>query len=1293
MARTAPAPNIPPIPGMCPSVAVMGGGAGGGGGSGDGAGDGDGNGGAGGNGNGDGASGDGRNGGQGCGDPVCPATGRVFVDVYDFGFPGPFPLKLERSYNSRASHVAFDLGFGWNHSFGVRIIEKRSTYLVWDERCKPLNFDAPAEGEAVQNAQGLQLRRAAGALTLKRLDGSVLSFVSMGDGEHRLSAIKDRHGNTIQVLRGDRGELTGLIDSAGRRYRIQCDARGSIAKVSVATNAQLTEWLQLVQFEYDAEGRLVRAQDPGGFVWAYHYEGNLLTQHETPTGLSYFYRYDGLTKDARCIESWGAYPPGVEDPALKQPLPTIDGKPVPGIHYVALNYLPFRVTEVHDGCGLQRFFSDDEGRVIKQVDAASGVTTRTFDPDTSQLTSEVDALGKCRTVDRQDGVSTGVRYADGLGRHRVWLSALEEVETDDATGGVVQRSYDPHGNLKVIHHADGSTEASTWDDRGLLRTHADRQGRVTTYTHDAQGNNISTVLPDGSVEERAYDYLGRCISLEDGAGRRSYYRWDARNEIVEKTHADGTRTTVTWDANRRPTQITEGSQTTRFRYGGMGWLASKVEPDGATYQFRYDLQGRLVEATNPAGRKHTIEYDAAGRAVAQTTYEGERILKRFDAVGRAKAFTTADGKYNFEYDELGRLLKIDAPKGSSLEMKPGPFGFLKLKSGSVAVERDYDPDGNVTRERQGDHTSKIEWSGGAVARIKGDVGPEVHFEYGRTGRPSRIASDTTCVDLEAADGDDLVDLLGSSLVVRRTYGPNGFLSRQLWAKLDPSLPREEQARPGSASVILSREYEFDDNWLLRRTRDEAGRVEDVELDLAGRLLAINEYSPKGHVKRSESPRDAAGNVRMPHTRYDARGRPIEVAGEKLEYDARGRLIRRVTDEGAWTYEWSAFSELVSVRSPRRHVKLQYDGMRRRVGKRVYEQNRLVEHRSYVWSGDTLLREIDELRGTTRTYLKPDQSWLPVGFVDEGPEGRRVAFFVHDTSGAVDAVVDETGKMLFRGRRTPFGVEPQEGSDPSIRERLVNQHWDEDVGFVYNRYRWFDPRTGVFLSPDPLLLEGSDDLREYSSNSFSYADPRGLSNNVHTGQFNRAQPPPYGHPNRPPAPQSTSDLTTRYLSAPGHWATNGGNTAANPPGFAVANGRFRTDSSSFSDGSPEAAAIRNTVDAAGNRYGCHSCGASSPGTSNGHWIPDHQPPASQVRAADRAGAPVGQVRLYPHCQNCSDTQRDRLRDQGNRSRRTQTSEDARVRNAQQVSAAQSDARRRPARPDSSRNRIPQPRVRD
>src|SRR5690242_15516174 len=100
MARTAPAPDIPPIPGMCPSIAVLAGGGDMGNGSGKGAGDGSGDAGAGAGNGGEQATPDGRNAqsGSGCGgsggcpghhahgsgtasrgDPVDVVTGRVFT--------------------------------------------------------------------------------------------------------------------------------------------------------------------------------------------------------------------------------------------------------------------------------------------------------------------------------------------------------------------------------------------------------------------------------------------------------------------------------------------------------------------------------------------------------------------------------------------------------------------------------------------------------------------------------------------------------------------------------------------------------------------------------------------------------------------------------------------------------------------------------------------------------------------------------------------------------------------------------------------------------------------------------------------------------------------------------------------------------------------------------------------------------------------------------------------------------------------------------------------------------------
>lgn len=130
MARTAPVPNIPAIPGMNPGIFVMGGGGAGGGGSGKGGKGQGGAQGAGGENAGDGAEGGGENAGScgagsgaGCpnpshggsgtaaGDPVDVFSGRVYtLPTIDLALGGPLPLRVWRVYSSHARER--DIGLG-----------------------------------------------------------------------------------------------------------------------------------------------------------------------------------------------------------------------------------------------------------------------------------------------------------------------------------------------------------------------------------------------------------------------------------------------------------------------------------------------------------------------------------------------------------------------------------------------------------------------------------------------------------------------------------------------------------------------------------------------------------------------------------------------------------------------------------------------------------------------------------------------------------------------------------------------------------------------------------------------------------------------------------------------------------------------------------------------------------------------------------------------------------------------------------------------------------------------------
>ncbi|MEV0663875.1 RHS repeat-associated core domain-containing protein [Actinomadura luteofluorescens] len=64
-----------------------------------------------------------------------------------------------------------------------------------------------------------------------------------------------------------------------------------------------------------------------------------------------------------------------------------------------------------------------------------------------------------------------------------------------------------------------------------------------------------------------------------------------------------------------------------------------------------------------------------------------------------------------------------------------------------------------------------------------------------------------------------------------------------------------------------------------------------------------------------------------------------------------------------------------------------------------------------------------------------------------------------------------------------------------------------------------------------------------------------------------------------------------------------------------------------DGDIDDPFVRNLIDEAGNANGCHTCGATTPGTKSGSWIPDHQPPTKAV-------SPGTPQTAFPHCWGCA-----------------------------------------------------------
>ncbi len=94
---------------------------------------------------------------------------------------------------------------------------------------------------------------------------------------------------------------------------------------------------------------------------------------------------------------------------------------------------------------------------------------------------------------------------------------------------------------------------------------------------------------------------------------------------------------------------------------------------------------------------------------------------------------------------------------------------------------------------------------------------------------------------------------------------------------------------------------------------------------------------------------------------------------------------------------------------------------------------------------------------------------------------------------VNANGDEAGDVTWAARYEAWGVMEEEYNPHQIHQpiRFQGQQLDEETGLHYNRFRYYDPRVGRYLTQDPIGLAGGPSLYQYAAwNSLQKVDPLG-----------------------------------------------------------------------------------------------------------------------------------------------------------------------------------------------------------
>lgn len=1085
------------------------------------------------------------------GHPIDVASGDFFADDIDFELTGVAQLTFGRTYNTRflrsgelsqlgsAPNAYLPYGHGWRPSWlhqlrttltGFVYTKADGTELVLDDSLEM--FDK--YGRVLSPVHSLELTKLDnGNVRLvgfgRDRETQSLVFEPHNAGSFRLSAIERTKEARIDIVYDTTADLpTSLVQRRERRALIleHSDKLGRLSTVHLRLADGSIR--QVLGFGYDAHGRLSEVADERGLSARYTYDdAGRMTNDEKRGGALYTIRYD---RRGRCTYAAGSG--RYEERTLR-----FDESA--------------RTTLVRDSHGgVTTYEWNEAGQVVKTTTPEGEITRSNFD-ELGRLTSQTDANGVCSEVtydelghvleDRILGGST-LRYEYDANHN-----LLNTYELDGNSGELLFRtqfSYDGDHNLVRAQENDdppwqyvysrwgellstqapsGATSHHAYNDIGGLERATDFDGHEWTWTRDLFGRVLSEIDPLGHTWKVDYlDAEGRSTRLTEPDGRVYIHLISDDDRIIRQLLPGGRVRHAELSFCGLLTSVTdEEGAVTRLAWGTEpGELTSIVNANGHEYRFGYDADMRLVSRrtfdgrvlrTKWEGERKAITWDAANRP---TQYS-------YDGVGRLQCQRNADGETNFSYDRRGFVTRLASPS-STLELQRDRNGRVVAETrDGIRVTRQLDIMGLPTSQTS-------------------SRGYHAHFAWSQTGLLRSVQYKDTAITFERdAVGREVRRHLGEAGTLDSHHDPVGRIISQAFR------PRAPRAGDGGSLLSFSRRYGFDARGFIATIEDSlrgsAGILHNDRGDLTGAIRAEGEsdfyvFDPNRNRAYATATTDGAAlgaaleGARISGRRIGAseleelasslrhlsrtfvhglgdRLQVLEEPGRRVEltYDANGQVIEKaVLSAGTrttWKYDWSASGELVGLTTPNgARWSYRYDPAGRRVEKRgptpstpsidCWNTAGSVEPVpqyttwSYVWLGEELLETLkDDV--LVETYVsEPDGSGSLLR--DDG----RIHFIVGDQLDSASEEVDSCGRLEWAMRKGIWG----ENSKPrgvTGGQPFVGQWLDAESGLHYNRFRYYDPDTGRYLSPDPIDILGGPNAYSSITDPLSDVDPDGL----------------------------------------------------------------------------------------------------------------------------------------------------------------------------------------------------------
>lgn len=468
-----------------------------------------------------------------------------------------------------------------------------------------------------------------------------------------------------------------------------------------------------------------------------------------------------------------------------------------------------------------------------------------------------------------------------------------------------------------------------------------------------------------------------------------------------------------------------------------------------TYEATTSRVKALTDALSQVKRfTYGLDDRLTGLTYTNAVHPTPAVSFAYDSVfPRQTAMTDGSGTTQYQYRSVGVLGALQ------LASADGPYN-------NDTISYQYDALGRIVNRSVG--TSTEHFAHDAIGRLIGttnDLGPLSYGYLGETGQlVSRalggIVGTTWSYDTNTNDRR-LIAIVNSGAT--RGYQYTTTPKMQITAIA-------ETAGPSTAFAPQIWRYGY----------DAAERLLDAQAASSARYAYT--YDAADNITSFHAPTGSA------FASYNPVNQLTVFNGQLTAYDAAGNL----TDDAQRTYHWDAEGRLVGIdykAQPGRKTTFSYDGLGRRTAIIETSASGTVETR-YLWCGLRLCQARSASDAVARRYFFEGEVW---------PAAGSRLYYAQDHLGSVrDVLVAQNGARVASYDYDPYGNPTQSAGRISVDFRYAGMFYHQPSGLYLTQYRAYDPRTGRWLSRDPIGEEGGINLYGYVGGSpLSRSDPSGL----------------------------------------------------------------------------------------------------------------------------------------------------------------------------------------------------------